>query len=65
MPSVSKKQHDFFEAVAHNPSFAAKARVPVSVGEKFELADAAAGITKVRDPAREARIKRKLGGVKS
>lgn len=51
------------EAVAHNPEFAKKAGVPTSVGEKFELADAQAGITKQRDPAREARIKRKLKGV--
>ncbi len=64
MPSVSDKQHRFMEAIAHNPKFAAKAGVPVSVGEKFELADANAGITKNRDPEREARIRRKLGGIK-
>lgn len=64
MPSVSDKQHRFMEAVAHNPAFAKKAGVSQNVGEKFELADAQAGITKNRDPAREARIKRKLGSVK-
>lgn len=39
MPSVSKKQHNFMEAVAHNPKFAKKAGVPQSVGEKFAAAD--------------------------
>ena len=39
MPSTSKKQHNFMEAVAHNPSFAKKAGVPQSVGKKFNNAD--------------------------
>lgn len=39
MPSVSKKQHNFMEAVAHNPSFAKKAGVPQSVGKDFSSAD--------------------------
>ena len=39
MPSVSKKQHNFMEAVAHNPSFAKKAGVPQSVGQDFSTAD--------------------------
>ena len=39
MPSVSKKQHNFMEAVAHNPSFAKKAGVPQSVGKDFSEAD--------------------------
>ena len=39
MPSVSKKQHNFMEAVAHNPSFAKKAGVPQSVGKHFSSAD--------------------------
>ena len=39
MPSTSKKQHNFMEAVAHNPSFAKKARVPQSVGKDFSSAD--------------------------
>lgn len=64
MPSTSARQHRFMEAVAHNPEFARKAGVPQSVGEKFELADANAGITKNPDPVREARIRRKLGSVK-
>jgi hypothetical protein len=39
MPSTSKKQHKFMEAVAHNPSFAKKAGVPQSVGAEFSAAD--------------------------
>ena len=39
MPSVSKKQHNFMEAVAHNPAFAKKAGVPQSVGKDFSKAD--------------------------
>jgi len=39
VPSVSKKQHNFMEAVAHNPSFAKKAGVPQSVGKDFSAAD--------------------------
>ena len=39
MPSTSKKQHNFMEAVAHNPAFAKKAGVPQSVGKDFSEAD--------------------------
>jgi hypothetical protein len=39
MPSVSKKQHNFMAAVAHNPAFAKKAGVPQSVGKEFNKAD--------------------------
>ena len=39
MPSVSKKQHNFMAAVAHNPAFAKKAGVPQSVGKEFTTAD--------------------------
>jgi len=39
VPSVSKKQHNFMEAVAHNPAFAKKAGVPQSVGQEFSKAD--------------------------
>ena len=35
MPSVSKKQERFMQAVAHNPKFAKKAGVPQSVGKEF------------------------------
>jgi len=39
MPTTSKKQHKFMEAVAHNPSFAKKVGVPQSVGQDFSTAD--------------------------
>jgi hypothetical protein len=39
MPSVSKKQHNFMEAIAHSPSFAKKVGVPMSVGKDFATAD--------------------------
>jgi len=35
VPSVSKKQERFMQAVAHNPVFAKKAGVPQSVGKEF------------------------------
>ena len=39
MPSTSRKQHNFMEAVAHSPAFAKKAGVPQSVGKEFNQAD--------------------------
>jgi hypothetical protein len=39
MPSTSKKQHNFMEAIAHSPSFAKKVGVPQSVGQDFSSAD--------------------------
>jgi len=39
MPSTSKKQHNFMEAIAHSPSFAKKVGVPQSVGKDFSKAD--------------------------
>lgn len=39
MPSSSKKQHNFMEAVANNPAFAKKVGVPQSVGKDFSAAD--------------------------
>ena len=39
MPSKSKAQHNFMAAIAHSPSFAKKAGVPMSVGKEFITAD--------------------------
>ena len=39
MPSHSKKQHNFMEAIAHSPSFAKKVGVPQSVGKDYAEAD--------------------------
>jgi hypothetical protein len=44
MPSTSKKQHNFMEAVAHNAAFAKKAGVPQSVGKDFAAADKAVSV---------------------
>ena len=39
MPSKSKKQHDFMQAIAHSEKFAKKVGVPQSVGKDFAEAD--------------------------
>jgi len=39
MPSSSKKQHNFMNAIAHNKAFAKKVGVPQSVGRDFSTAD--------------------------
>ena len=39
MPSTSKKQHNFMEAIAHSPAFAKKVGVKQSVGKDFAKAD--------------------------
>ena len=39
MPSKSKKQHNFMEAIAHSAKFAKKVGVPQSVGKDFAAAD--------------------------
>ena len=39
MPSSSKKQHNFMQAIAHSPSFAKKVGIPQSVGKDFSTAD--------------------------
>ena len=39
MPSLSKKQHNFMEAIAHSATFSKKAGVPQSVGKDFAAAD--------------------------
>jgi len=39
MPSSSKKQHNFMQAIAHSPSFAKKVGVSQSVGKDFNAAD--------------------------
>jgi len=35
MPAKSKKQEKFMQAVANNPKFAKKVRVPTKVGKEF------------------------------
>ena len=49
MPSTSKKQHNFMEAIAHSPSFAKKVGVPQSVGKDFSNADKGKSFSKGGD----------------
>lgn len=49
MPSKSKAQHNFMEAVAHNPAFAKKVGVPKKVGEDFSQADKGKKFSKGED----------------
>jgi hypothetical protein len=51
MPSSSKKQHNFMEAIAHNPGFAKKVGVPQSVGKDFSNADKGKSFSKGGDMA--------------
>ena len=53
MPSTSKKQHNFMEAVAHNPAFAKKVGVPQSVGKDFSTADKSRKFSKGGDMKHE------------
>ena len=39
MPSVSAKQAAFMRAASHNPGFAKKAGIPLSVASEFYRAD--------------------------
>ena len=51
MPSSSKKQHNFMEAIAHSPGFAKKVGVPQSVGKDFSNADKGKSFSKGGDMA--------------
>ena len=48
MPSKSAKQKRTMAAAAHNPAFAAKLGIPVSVAKKFNRADQGKPETKPR-----------------
>jgi hypothetical protein len=47
MPSKSQAQQDLMRAVAHNPSFAKKAGIPMRVGKEFVAADKKRGPKKL------------------
>jgi hypothetical protein len=69
MPSTSKKQHNFMAAAAHNPAFAKKAGVPVSVAKEFNQADKGrkfkeGGIMKKPNPFMEMIAKKKEAAAK-
>jgi hypothetical protein len=61
MPSSSKKQHNFMEAVAHSPSFAKKAGVPQSVGKDFSAADKGRKFSKGGEMATSKKMDMKKG----
>ena len=66
MPSVSKKQHNFMEAVAHSPAFAKKAGVPQSVGQEFSKADKGRKFSKGGDMKEsKAMMKKEIGFMKA
>ena len=72
MPSTSKKQHNFMQAVANNPSFAKKVGVPQSVGKDFSTADKGRKFSKGGDMkeskammAKEVGFMKKKGAPKS
>ena len=56
MPSSSKKQHNFMEAIAHSPSFAKKVGVPQSVGKDFATADKGRKFSKGGDMAESKKM---------
>jgi outer membrane scaffolding protein for murein synthesis (MipA/OmpV family) len=61
MPSVSKKQHNFMEAIAHSPSFAKKVGVPQSVGKDFSAADKGLKFSKGGDMMNKMKMFEKSG----
>lgn len=61
MPSVSKKQHNFMEAIAHSPSFAKKVGVPQKVGQDFANADKGRKFSKGGDMATKMSKFEKMG----
>ena len=61
MPSVSKKQHNFMEAIAHSPSFAKKVGVPQKVGQDFANADKGRKFSKGGDMATKMGKFEKMG----
>jgi hypothetical protein len=61
MPSHSKKQHDFMEAIAHNKAFAKKVGVPQKVGQDFSNADKGKHFSKGGDMKHEKKMA--MGGM--
>ncbi len=50
MPSSSAKQARLFAGAAHDPKFAKKVGVPMSVAKEFNKADAKTGILRKKKP---------------
>jgi hypothetical protein len=64
MPTVSKKQEKFMQAVAHNPKFAKAAGVPQSVGKEFTKSGGGMAESK-KMMAKEVAFMKKKGAPKS
>ena len=65
MPSKTKAQHNFMNAVAHSPAFAKKAGVPQSVGKDFSNADKGRKFSKGGDMKEsKAMVKKEVGFMK-
>ena len=64
MPTVSKKQERFMQAVAHNPAFAKQAGVPQSVGREFTKAGGGMAESK-KMVGKEVAFMKKKGAPKS
>ena len=64
MPTVSKKQERFMQAVAHNPAFAKKVGVPTKVGKEFTKSGGGMAESKKMD-GKEVMFMKKKGAPKS
>jgi hypothetical protein len=62
VPSTSKAQYRFMQAIAHNPGFAKEAGVPQSVGKDFASADKGQRYKSL--PERKADAPKKKGWLK-
>jgi len=65
MPTVSKKQEKFMQAVAHNPAFAKKAGVPQSVGKEFTKSGGGEMKESMKKVKEEVAFMKKKGAPKS
>ena len=54
MPSSSRAQHRFMEAIEHDPAFRRRSGVPKDVAEDFDAADAHSHGWKKREHAKKA-----------
>ena len=64
MPAKSAKQERFMQAVAHNPKFAKKVGVPVTVGQEFTKSGGGMAESK-KMMAKEVSFMKKKGAPKS
>ena len=66
MPSVSKKQHNLMEMVAHNKAAAKRLGIPQSVGKEFAKADKGKTFSRGGDMKEsKAMVKKEIGFMKA